>query len=135
MADTDSPSLDNIKWEVAKTSDGTVFEIGSRPTQEGWSSRPVSVRWEVTTHWTNTTDEVRAATAITKYWLADTKDEQDYRYVLRFFNGSGDDSAGINEYHFKDEGGRVYVVPNQMSGVHIIRYNSQNPTIVSVAAV
>jgi len=113
LASSDRKSVDSIEaTEPTVVATGAPFYI--------------NVNWPVTGNWEKPTEEVKNVTSISLYRVSRSSNWI-YTYILEFV------SELTYNFTFRDGEGDEYGTNTYLSGIHTVRYNSSNPTIVYVS--
>ena len=126
----------SIKWETATSKNGVSFKVGREKTESVTEESTeaaatskkdfgVAVSWPIVGTWTNTTDEVKARAAITRYKLWESN-AIGGKYTLQFT------STEHYNYHFYDETGDSYGVNTWSNGDRFVQYDSDEPKIAYI---
>ena len=132
-----APVDSKIKWEEASSKGGAAYEV-SRPNvpqppadEELVGSKAnfrVSVHWTVgADSWIDTPMDIRNKTAIWRYKLH-LSSSPFSKYVLEI--SITDDHY---DYYFGDATGDSYSLNTWVAGDHLVRYGSNDPTIVTIS--
>ena len=122
-------SPENIQWTKLTSANGKEYEAGiiaKDAIRSSTTKHGVKVHWTVgEDKWIETSKEVRAETAITRYKLYKANLPV-YKYIFEFT------ISELYNIYFVDESGDRYQIGIFQTGDHKMKYDSEQPTIIEV---